>query len=49
MATIVCNGVVFPKIRAIFFDKDGTLEDSRLFLQQLAKERVNQIAKTIWQ
>ena len=47
MVTIACNGVVFPNIKAILFDKDGTLEDSRLFLQQLARERVQQIAVTI--
>lgn len=46
MAKIACNGIIFPKIKAIFFDKDGTLEDSRLFLQELAQERVNQIAIT---
>lgn len=46
MVKIFCNGVLFPNIKAIFFDKDGTLEDSRIFLQQLAKERVNQIAIT---
>lgn len=47
MATIACNGVIFPQIRAILFDKDGTLEDSRLFLEQLARERVAQIALTV--
>lgn len=44
MVKIVCDGVIFPQIRAVFFDKDGTLEDSRLFLEELARERVNQIA-----
>ncbi|VEP13781.1 Haloacid dehalogenase superfamily enzyme, subfamily IA [Hyella patelloides LEGE 07179] len=44
MAEIACNDVIFSDIKAIFFDKDGTLEDSRLFLQELAQERVNQIA-----
>jgi phosphoglycolate phosphatase len=46
MAKIVCNGIIFPNIKAIFFDKDGTLEDSRFFLQELAQERVEQIAIT---
>jgi phosphoglycolate phosphatase len=44
MVKIVCNKVIFPQINAIFFDKDGTLEDSRLYLEKLAQERVNQIA-----
>jgi phosphoglycolate phosphatase len=47
MVKIVCNNVIFPQIRAIFFDKDGTLEDSRIYLEKLAKERVNQIAITV--
>jgi phosphoglycolate phosphatase len=47
MVKIACNGVIFPQIRAIFFDKDGTLEDSRLFLEELARERVSQIAMTV--
>ena len=46
MVKIACNGTIFPNIKAIFFDKDGTLEDSRFFLQELARERVNQIALT---
>lgn len=46
MVKIACNGIIFPNIRAVFFDKDGTLEDSRSFLQELARERVNQIAIT---
>ena len=46
MAKIACNGIIFPNIKAIFFDKDGTLEDSRFFLQKLAQERVGQIAIT---
>lgn len=46
MVKIACNGIIFPNIKAIFFDKDGTLEDSRSFLQKLAKERVERIAIT---
>lgn len=46
MVKIACNDIIFPDIQAIFFDKDGTLEDSRFFLQELASERVNQIALT---
>lgn len=43
MVKISCGGVIFPKIKAILFDKDGTLEDSREYLLQLTKERVQQI------
>ena len=46
MVKIACNNIVFPNIKAIFFDKDGTLEDSHFFLHELARERVNQIALT---
>ena len=46
MVKIACNGTIFPNIKAIFFDKDGTLEDSRFFLQELALRRVSQIALT---
>ena len=44
MVNIACNGIILSDIEAIFFDKDGTLEDSRLFLLELARERVKQIA-----
>ena len=43
MATIICDHQKFLGIEAILFDKDGTLEDSRLYLRQLAQERVKQI------
>lgn len=39
MVTLVCHTVRFENIKAIIFDKDGTLEDSRNFLTQLAIER----------
>ena len=47
MVNIACKGVTFSHIKAIFFDKDGTLEDSSLYLEQLAVERVNQIAAVV--
>lgn len=45
MAKIVCNGITFSEVKAIFFDKDGTLEDSSQYLLQLTQARVRQIAR----
>ncbi|MDB9314996.1 HAD family hydrolase [Spirulina sp. CS-785/01] len=39
MATICCGEVTFSEVEAIIFDKDGTLEDSRSFLRELAQKR----------
>ncbi|MBP0019368.1 MAG: HAD family hydrolase [Cyanobacteria bacterium SBLK] len=39
MLAIRCGDKVFPNIEAIIFDKDGTLEDSRNFLRELAQKR----------
>lgn len=39
MVTLVCDTVKFENIKAVIFDKDGTLEDSRNFLTQLAIAR----------
>ena len=39
MATIQCGDVQFPAIRAVLFDKDGTLADSQTFLRQLGQKR----------
>ncbi len=39
MATIRCRDVTFPNIQAIIFDKDGTLEDSQVFLRELGQKR----------
>lgn len=39
MATIRCQNVTFPNIQAILFDKDGTLEDSQIFLRELGQKR----------
>lgn len=37
--TIRCRDVTFPNIEAILFDKDGTLEDSEVFLRELGYKR----------
>ncbi len=39
MVTIVCKKIKFPKIEAIIFDKDGTLQDSQKFLWELGRKR----------
>ena len=39
MATIRCRDVTFVNIQAIVFDKDGTLEDSQVFLRELGQKR----------
>ncbi|MGJ5676603.1 MAG: HAD family hydrolase [Nostochopsis sp.] len=38
MVTIKCRDVTFSNIQAILFDKNGTLEDSELFLRSLAQK-----------
>ena len=45
MVNITCNGITFSEVKAIFFDKDGTLENSRQYLLQLTKERIKQISE----
>jgi phosphoglycolate phosphatase len=39
VATIRCQGVTFPNIQAVLFDKDGTLANSEAFLRGLAQKR----------
>ena len=39
MVAIRCKDKVFPHVEGILFDKDGTLEDSREFLRELAQKR----------
>ncbi len=39
MVTISCRNVTFPNIQAVIFDKDGTLEDSQVFLRELGQKR----------
>lgn len=40
MATLICGAIQIPNIRAVVFDKDGTLADSRPFLKQLVAKRM---------
>ena len=47
MVDVVCHGLTFTGVEAIFFDKDGTLEDSRLFLGKLARRRVEAIVTIV--
>jgi len=39
LATIRCRDITFPNIQGIIFDKDGTLEDSQVFLRELGQKR----------
>ncbi|HEY9819716.1 MAG TPA: HAD family hydrolase [Candidatus Sericytochromatia bacterium] len=39
MVTIRCRDVTFSNIQAVIFDKDGTLEDSQVFLRELGQKR----------
>ncbi|WP_028954010.1 HAD family hydrolase [Synechocystis sp. PCC 7509] len=39
MATIQCKNLTFTNIEAIIFDKDGTLEDSEVYLRSLGQRR----------
>jgi len=39
MATILCQGVLFQNIKAIIFDKDGTLANSENYLRSLGHQR----------
>ena len=39
MVTIRCRNVTFSNIQAVIFDKDGTLEDSQVFLRELGQKR----------
>ncbi|MBH8564519.1 HAD family hydrolase [Nostoc sp. CENA67] len=38
MATIKCRNIIFNNIQAIFFDKNGTLEDSEAYLRSLGQK-----------
>jgi len=38
MATIKCGNISFSNIEAILFDKNGTLEDSEIYLRSLAQK-----------
>lgn len=39
MVTIRCRNITFTDIQAVIFDKDGTLEDSQVFLRELGQKR----------
>lgn len=39
MSTIHCRNVKFTGVKAVVFDKDGTLANSELFLKQLGQQR----------
>jgi phosphoglycolate phosphatase len=43
VVTIRCKGVTFQNIRAVLFDKDGTLANSEAFLRSLAQKRSRMI------
>ncbi|BFM39109.1 HAD family hydrolase [Synechocystis sp. LKSZ1] len=43
MVALYCNGQIWSDIQAIVFDKDGTLENSHPYLQQLTLARIEQI------
>ena len=47
MTTITCQQHTFKNIKAIIFDKDGTLADSEGFLKQLAMQRASLVAEKI--
>ncbi|MBW4614682.1 MAG: HAD family hydrolase [Desmonostoc vinosum HA7617-LM4] len=38
MPTIKCKNIIFPNIQAILFDKNGTLEDSEVYLRSLGQK-----------
>ncbi|MHC5938825.1 HAD family hydrolase [Nostoc sp.] len=38
MATIKCRNITFDNIQAILFDKNGTLEDSEMYLRAIAQK-----------
>ncbi|MGB3692310.1 MAG: HAD family hydrolase [Spirulinaceae cyanobacterium] len=43
MTTIRCQDVTFTNIKAIIFDKDGTLENSQNFLRELGQRRARMV------
>ena len=47
MLNIRCRGLEFREVQAVIFDKDGTLENSKNFLYQLAQKRARLIDSQI--
>ncbi|MDP5337264.1 MAG: HAD family hydrolase, partial [Nodularia sp. (in: cyanobacteria)] len=43
MVTIKCRNISFSNIQAIFFDKNGTLEDSEAYLRSLGQKGARMI------
>ena len=43
MVTIKCRNISFSNIQAIFFDKNGTLEDSEAYLRSLGQRSARMI------
>ncbi len=43
MATVKCRNVTFTNIQAILFDKNGTLEDSEVYLRSLGQRSARMI------
>jgi len=45
--TIKCRDLLFPNIQAILFDKDGTLEDSKVYLTKQGQQIAQVIDKQV--
>ncbi len=43
LVTIKCKDISFPNIQAIFFDKNGTLENSEVYLRSLGQKAARMI------
>jgi phosphoglycolate phosphatase len=47
LAIVQCQQVRFSDVRAILFDKDGTLEDSEAYLRELGRKRARLIDASV--
>jgi phosphoglycolate phosphatase len=45
MASLRCKNIIFDNIRAVFWDKDGTLANSHQFLRELAQVRSRYVSQ----